>query len=185
MADHVCPWWMGYVLASPLRKLAHNPETILKPHVRPGMRLLDVGCAMGFYSLPMARLAGPAGRVVCVDLQERMLVSLERRARKAGLLDRIEMRVCGVDSLNLNDVTEPFDFALLFAVAHEVPDPPSLFGELHAALRPGGTILFAEPKGPVSRSAFDRSLSAAQEKGFQTADGSSIWRCRSAILRRP
>ena len=29
MAHDVCPWWLGYMLASPLRKLRHNPALIL------------------------------------------------------------------------------------------------------------------------------------------------------------
>lgn len=83
--------------------LFQNPEKILAPHVRTGMRVLDVGYAMGFFSLPMARLVGPNGRVVCVDLQQKMLDSLTRRARRAQVLDRIEVRRCGTDSLSIED----------------------------------------------------------------------------------
>lgn len=34
MAKRVCPWWLGYLLASPLRCLAYNPAKILAPYVR-------------------------------------------------------------------------------------------------------------------------------------------------------
>jgi ubiquinone/menaquinone biosynthesis C-methylase UbiE len=47
------------------------------------MNVLDVGCGMGFFSLPIARLVGETGRVVCVDLQARMIKCLLRRAKKA------------------------------------------------------------------------------------------------------
>ena len=40
--------------------------------------------------LPLAELVGPGGRVICVDLQERMIRSLRKRAARAGLADRIE-----------------------------------------------------------------------------------------------
>jgi len=40
---HVCPVWVGYLLASPLRKLLQNPDKILAPYVKPGMTVLDVG----------------------------------------------------------------------------------------------------------------------------------------------
>ena len=75
---HVCPWWVGYLIASPLRKLGENPDTILAPLVEPGMTTVDIGCAMGFFSLPLARMVGGSGRVVCVDVQERMLAWRER-----------------------------------------------------------------------------------------------------------
>ncbi|MBC8391028.1 MAG: methyltransferase domain-containing protein, partial [Deltaproteobacteria bacterium] len=115
MAGNVCPWWVGYLLVSPLRRWAQNPRTILNPYIKPGMNVLDMGCGMGFFSLDMARLAGPEGKVVCVDLQPRMIKSLARRAEKAGLLDRIVHRGCSKDSLNIEDFSGRIDFALAFA----------------------------------------------------------------------
>ncbi len=70
------------MLLSPLRKRRVNPAGLVRPYICKGMTVLDLGCAMGFFSLPMAELAGPAGRVICVDLQKRMIAGLERRARK-------------------------------------------------------------------------------------------------------
>ena len=102
MAGKVCPHWVGYLLASPLRRLFHNPRKILGPYVEPGMTVLDIGCAMGFFSLPLARMIGKRGKVVCVDAQENMLVSLQKRARKAGLADRIIPHLCPRDSLFLD-----------------------------------------------------------------------------------
>ena len=74
MAEHVCPWWLGYFLASPLRKLMQNPDTILSGHISEGMTALDVGSAMGFFSIPMARLVGASGKVICVDLGGKSIV---------------------------------------------------------------------------------------------------------------
>ena len=76
MSDRVCPVWVGYLLVSPLRRLFHNPEKILGPYVREGMKVLDVGCAMGFFWLPLAGMIGQTGKVVCIDMQERMITSL-------------------------------------------------------------------------------------------------------------
>ncbi len=69
MSNRVCPWWLGYLLVSPLRRLFQDPTEIVRPYAGEGMTVLDVGCGMGFFSLPMARLVGDRGRVVCVDLQ--------------------------------------------------------------------------------------------------------------------
>ena len=70
---------------------------------------------MGFFSLPLARLVGPDGAVVCVDMQEKMLHRLEARARKAGVDGPIRPVVCSQDSLGLEDWSGTVDFALLFA----------------------------------------------------------------------
>ena len=85
MAERVCPWWLGYLLASPIRRWFENPQDVLGPHLKSGATALDVGCAMGFFSLPMAELVGPNGRVICVDLQERMIRSLRKRADRQPL----------------------------------------------------------------------------------------------------
>ena len=122
MAEHVCPWWVGYLLVSPLRSLFQKPERILGAYVREGMTVLDAGCAMGFFSLPLARMVGEKGRVICVDMQERMIRSLEKRANKAGLLDRIETRVCAPTNLELADLEGQVDFAVAIAVVHETRD---------------------------------------------------------------
>ncbi|QTA78393.1 SAM-dependent methyltransferase [Desulfonema limicola] len=98
MSKRVCPIWIGYLLLNPIRKLYQNPEKILSPYVSEGMTVLDMGCAMGYFSIPLARLVGTDGKVICADIQEKMLKSLEKRAAKAGLSDRIETR----QKLNLN-----------------------------------------------------------------------------------
>ncbi|MBW1867352.1 MAG: methyltransferase type 11, partial [Deltaproteobacteria bacterium] len=42
MAEHVCPVWVGYLLASPLRKIFQNPDKILSDYVKEGMKVLDI-----------------------------------------------------------------------------------------------------------------------------------------------
>jgi ubiquinone/menaquinone biosynthesis C-methylase UbiE len=180
----VCPVWVGYLLASPIRTLVQNPRKILAPHVSAGMRVLDVGPAMGFFTLPLARLVGPSGRVICVDVQERMLSTLMRRARRAHLADRIEARGCDADSLRVADLARTIDFVLAFAVVHEVGDASRFFREVQGVLTPRGRVLFAEPRGHVSARAFQESLSAAKQNGLHQTESLKIARSHAAILER-
>ena len=59
----VCPWWLCFTFDNPLRKLLHNPEAILNPYIHPGNNVIDVGAGMGYFSIPLAKLVGPAGHV--------------------------------------------------------------------------------------------------------------------------
>jgi 2-polyprenyl-3-methyl-5-hydroxy-6-metoxy-1,4-benzoquinol methylase len=157
---------MGYFLLNPLRKFRDNPDKLLKPYLKPGMKVLDIGCAMGYYSLPAARMIRPGGRVYCIDLQEKMLQSLIKRAKKANLKDNVGTTICTRESLCLDSLDIKADFAIAVAVVHEVPNSFSFFDELKGALKDGAGVFFKEPKGHVSVESFRASLDKALKAGF-------------------
>jgi|AntAceMinimDraft_9_1070365.scaffolds.fasta_scaffold00473_12 ubiquinone/menaquinone biosynthesis C-methylase UbiE len=182
MAKRVCPVWVGYLLASPIRKLLQNPKKILSPYVENGMKVLDIGCAMGFFSLPLARMVGSKGKVICVDVQEKMIRSLEKRAQKAGLSNKIETRTCHHDSLGLHDLKEKFDFALASAVVHEIADASRFFSEIYEIMKPNGKFLVIEPKGHVSEKHFEITVSVAEQKGFKIFERPRTGRSHVVLL---
>jgi len=184
MAGNVCPFWVGYLLRSPLRRLWHNPDKILGPHICEGMKVLDIGSAMGFFSLPMAKMVGPEGRVICIDVQERMLKSLLKRAQQARVQERIETRLCSGNSFCLEDIEEEIDFALAFAVVHEVPDCSLFFSQVYRTLKPAGKMLLAEPKGRVSNNAFEKTISAAKAKNLEVTASPHIRSTHAVLLQK-
>jgi 2-polyprenyl-3-methyl-5-hydroxy-6-metoxy-1,4-benzoquinol methylase len=177
----VCPVWLGYVFLIPIRKFQHNPVKILGKHVKKGMDVMDYGCAMGYFSLPMARLVGDNGNVYCVDIQEKMLEKLQTRANKAGLGQIVKPRLVGKTYI-VAELQNKIDFVLLFMVAHEVPDQKKLFTELFSQLKPGGKVLFAEPKGHVSPEEFEKSIQLAISAGFKVAGEKPLSKGLSAFL---
>jgi ubiquinone/menaquinone biosynthesis C-methylase UbiE len=185
MPETVCPWWLGYLLANPVRRLFQDPREILGPHVADGMTALEPGPGMGFFTLELARLVGETGRVVAVDVQPKMLDGLKRRAGRAGLGRRIDCRVAAGERLGVADLAGAVDFVLAFAVIHELPDVPGFFAETHAALKPGGTLLICEPRNHVSPEAFAATLTVARESGFVDAGQPQVRWSRTALLRRP
>jgi ubiquinone/menaquinone biosynthesis C-methylase UbiE len=185
VAFDICPWWMGYLLISPLRRLMQDPHKLLAPFVRAGMTVLEPGPGMGFFTLELARLVGPAGRVVAVDVQPKMLEALMRRARKAGLAERIVCREPRGKSLAVDDLSQTVDFVLAMAVVHELPDAALFFRESFAALRPGGTLLLAEPSGHVDKAAWQRTLHLADEAGLREARVLTVSHSHAVLLERP
>jgi len=185
MAKIACPPWVGYLLLNPLRKLLENADRILGPFVREGMIVMEPGCGMGYFTLPLARMVGPKGRVVAVEIQLKMLSVLERRARKAGLLDKIELRQAGAHGLGVEDLSGEVDFAAALHMVHEVPDQSSFFTEVWKALKPGGKLLVVEPRRHVTQDRFEQTVAAAEKIGFKPEAMSSKVGGRGALLTKP
>ena len=181
---HVCPWWLGYFLIIPLRKYWHNPVKILKNLVKPGMKVIDYGSAMGYFSLPMAKMVGDTGKVYCFDIQEKMLEKLNSRAKNSGLNNTISPRLILNGDNAFNDLTQTADFALLFAVAHEVPDREQLFTSLSGMLKSKALLLFAEPLGHVKWEDFKQSVSHAEKAGFIRLQPVKINRSYAVLLEK-
>ncbi|MBI5016060.1 MAG: methyltransferase domain-containing protein [Deltaproteobacteria bacterium] len=182
MAHRACPWWLGYFLASPLRRLVQDPHVLLAPFVSNGMTVLEPGPGMGFFTLELARLVGPEGRVVAIDVQPQMLAGLVAKAERAGLRNRIEAREPKGAHLGTEDLVARVDFVLAFAVLHELPSTSAFFVEVHRALRPNGRILACEPKLHVSAAAFEDSLSEARDAGLRVESRPKVRGSRSALL---
>ncbi len=185
MASHrVCPWWLGYVLASPLRRLFEDPAALLAPYVREGMTVLEPGPGMGFFTLELARRVGPSGRVIAVDIQPRMIAGLKRRAARVRVLERVDARLAAPASLGLEGLEGQVDFVLAHSVVHELPDHGRFFAEVARTLKPQATVLFIEPAGHVDANLFEKELGAAAGAGLSARERSTPRRYRSALLGR-
>ena len=184
MAHRVCPWWLGYYLASPIRRWFTNPEPIVDPYVKPGMTVLEPGPGMGFFTLPLARMVGAKGRVVAVDVQDKMISRLVRRAEKAGLAKNIDARISSPKTLPTNDLRGQVDFTLAFAMVHELPDGHPFFQEVAAASKPGALLLLAEPNGHVKEEEFAEEVERATAAGFSVVDRPSIKGSHAVLLRK-
>ena len=178
---HTCPWWLCFTFDNPLRRLIQNPDLILRGLVQPGQTVLDIGCGMGYFSLPLARLVGPNGTVICVDMQAQMLEAARRKAGKAGLDSRMRFQRCTENSLGL---TTAADFALTFWMVHEVNHQDKFLREIKESLNPSGTLLIAEPKLHVTRVDFNKTVSTALEEGFVMAAEPKVSMSMAVLLRK-
>jgi len=179
MGKHVCPWWIGYLIDNRFRRLLEKPENILSPYVRGGMIVLDIGSGMGFFTIPAARMVGENGKVIAIDVQEKMLKSLTRRAQKAGLAHRVHTHLCSPNDIG---ISEPVDVCLAFNVVHEVPNAGTLFAQIRSVLKSSGKILFSEPGFHVSEHEFQQMLKQALSVGLKVVGDLGKGFRRSAVL---
>lgn len=113
---------------------------LLKAGLRPGMRVLDVGCGVGDVSMEAARLVGPGGEVIGADRSEAALETARARAAGSGLTQARFVSMDLREAPSLGD----FDAVVGRFILLHVRDPREAFQALVRRLRPGGAAAFIE-----------------------------------------
>ncbi|MGD1240792.1 class I SAM-dependent methyltransferase [Mycobacterium seoulense] len=108
--------------------------------LRPGMRVLDIGCGPGDVSFIAARLVGPAGSVLGVDAAPKMIELARARAAEQGL-STVHFIRSAIDAI---EVHEPVDAVVGRLILMHLPDPAATLRRLSSLVRPGGVIAFSE-----------------------------------------
>lgn len=175
----VCPVSLAGHLDSRIRRWFQDPRRLLEPYVREGMTAVDLGCGPGFFTLDLAQLVGPSGRVIAVDLQPGMLERVRLKTQGTELASRLTLHPCQPNRIGLS---EPFDFVLAFYVLHELPDAAASLGELRPLFRRGGQLLVVEPPLHVSRAAFEKTLRVATGVGYRVVSRPRFRFNKAALL---
>lgn len=127
------------------RRRAAFEALIAAAGVRPGQRVLDVGCGTGYFARLIARTVGRDGLVVGIDPSPAMIRYANRKAAASG--------TCRFQIGTAEAVEFPpdhFDFVVSSLVVHHLPEDLRLpaLQEMRRVLRPGGALLLAEAQTP-------------------------------------
>lgn len=176
--QRVCPVKYAGVLEHRYRRRLQNPEKILSPFVSPGMKVLDVGCGPGYFTLALSALVGKEGTVIAADLQEEMLDIIGQKTAAGQGSDNIRLHLCNAESIG---ITDTLDFVLCFYMVHEVPDRTALLNEIATNLLPGGILFIVEPKFHVSKKAFRQLMTDVENAGFSIEGKPSVFFSRALV----
>ncbi|MEP7365036.1 MAG: methyltransferase domain-containing protein [Acidobacteriota bacterium] len=125
-----------------------------RAEIQPGMSCLDIGCGGGDVAFDMARMVGPAGRVVGTDIDHEKL-KLARHECSAHGLENVEFLFADITK---SEIEEQFDLVHARFILTHLPDPAGALTRMSRALRPGGVIAvedidfrgyFCEPECPA------------------------------------
>ena len=111
--------------------------------IKPGQIVLDFGCRVGHYTIPIAKIVGKKGKVYALDKDKQSLNELRKKAVEEGLENITLIESIGDLKIPLED--ESVDIILLYDILHLVDDRRKLYEEAHKVLRKG-KLLSVYPK---------------------------------------
>jgi SAM-dependent methyltransferase len=150
-----------------LKGLSESPAELFKAlGVEKTDQILEIGCAIGYHTLPLARIASE-GQVYAVDVWEEALAHLDRRA---GSLDNVEVICRSGDAVEFPPGS--LDKVVCFDTLHELDDPEQALRRWVGFLRPGGKLLYRDPIVPAARIG---ALSGGRLRGLEATYGVDVF----------
>ena len=134
------PYSMGYseeFLRLLARRSAEKVAFHLLPHLRPGMKLLDVGCGPGTISVGLAEAVAP-GDLYGIDIEASQVAMAQAAAQAGAGEGNAHFQVADVTGLPFEDNT--FDVVHCHAVLMHVPNLAQALAEVRRVLKPGGMV---------------------------------------------
>ncbi len=129
--------WLDGLPEGSIESFAGTGNPFAMGALRPGERVVDVGCGAGLDTLIAARMVGAAGRVLGVDMTEEMRTKAQASAARLGL-HQVEVRAGHAESLPVEEGWA--DVVISNGVVNLCPDKLTVFREMHRVLRRGGRL---------------------------------------------
>ncbi len=130
---------------NPLLPYFRNPQRLLKAAgLKPGQKVLEVGCGPGFFTIPAAKIVGKEGFVYAVDVHplaiERVKEKIEREKIK-----NIKPILTNASDTGLPD--QSIDLAFIFGLLHVAGGLDEVISEIHRILKQDGVLSFEKTRG--------------------------------------
>ncbi len=130
-------------------KLSYKARDLIRPRqiilseapIKSGDAVLDYGCGTGSYTFVVAKIVGPRGRVVAVDIHPLAITHIKNIIQNRDIKN-VEPVLTDCDTGLEN---ESMDVILLFDIFHMFLDPDRNLREMARVLKPNGTLSFNDP----------------------------------------
>ncbi|HIH09099.1 MAG TPA: arsenite methyltransferase [Candidatus Diapherotrites archaeon] len=109
--------------------------------IKEGMSVLDLGSGGGIDCFLAAKKVGPKGKVIGVDMTEKMIQLAQRNAKKYGF-ENVEFRLGDIEELPVEN--NSVDVVISNCVINLAPDKSKVFREAHRVLKNGGHFFVSD-----------------------------------------
>ncbi len=128
-------------------RLGEAEEVMALAGIAPGMSVADVGAGEGYYTIRLARIVGPKGRVLAEDIMPETHDTLSERVQRENL-DNVAVKLGAPDNPMLPHAS--FDRVFMVHMYHEVESPYAFLWHLRDGVKPDGLVIVVDSNRPVS-----------------------------------
>lgn len=129
-------------------RLGEAEEVMALAGMEAGMSVADVGAGEGYYTMRLARMVGPKGRVLAEDILPDVRDELSDRVQRERL-DNVAVKLGTPDDPMLP--AQSFDRVFLVHMYHEVQSPYAFLWHLRDSVKPDGLIVVVDSSRPIKR----------------------------------
>ena len=130
---------------NPLLPIFRNPYKLLRAAgLKPGQKVLEVGCGPGFFTIPAAKIVGNEGVVYAVDVHPLAIERVKEKIEREGIKN-ITPILANASDTGLPD--RSIDLAFIFGLRYIAGGLENVISEIHRILKPGGVLSFEKTKG--------------------------------------
>ena len=134
---------------NPLLPIFRNPQRLLKAAgLKPGQKVLEVGCGPGFFTIPAAKMMGEEGVVYAVDVHPLAVERVKEKIEKDGIKN-VKPILANASDTGLPD--RSIDLAFLFGLQYIAGGLENVIAEIHRILKPGGVLSFEKTRGSAKK----------------------------------
>ena len=105
--------------------------------LKPGQRVLEVGCGPGFFTIPAAKMVGESGSICALDISPVAVKHVKQKIVAEGVTN---VKVIVADAAKTGLPDQNFDLSFVFGLAHPIGNMGKIWAELHRLLKPGGIL---------------------------------------------
>jgi len=156
-------WMISLMHDNPLLPLLKNPYKPLETAgLKPGQKVLEVGCGPGFFTIPAAKMVGEKGLIYAIDVNHRAMKRVEEKMRKHGL-SNIKPILGNAANSGLQEGS--IDLAFIFGLRYIAGGLSNLIAEIYRILKSEGMLSFEKTTGPE-----DKLVEEVEKMGFVNSD---------------
>ncbi len=148
-----------FIHGSKLMAIIRNPGKLLKmAGLKPGLKVLEVGCGPGAFTIPAAGIAGKDGFIYAVDIHPLAIKRVKEKIAESGMEN---IKPVLADASNTGLVDEEIDLVFMFGMPHVAGGLKNVLSEAYRVLKPGG--IFSIEK---SRRSENKLIAETENQGF-------------------